>query len=153
ELTAGEEKRIQPVLTVGDVKQQVTVHGGVELIQTERASVQTVIEENQIRDLSLNGRDPIQMVNIVPGMRYLGIGGKVQPHTAQALGAHSDATQFSVDGMDANDPSLETGVAFPNLDSVAQFRVLTSSFSAAEGRQPLQVQMITKSGTNQIHGT
>src|SRR5436305_11556 len=51
ELTAGEEKRVQPVLTVGDVKQQVTVQGDVELIQTERASVETAIEQKQIRDL------------------------------------------------------------------------------------------------------
>ena len=153
ELTAGDTKRIQPILNVGDVKQEVTVQGGTELIQTERASVETAIEQKQIRDLPINGRDPIALVSLVPGMRYLGVGGNVQAHTVQGLGAHSDATQFSVDGMDANDPSLETGVAFPNLDSVAQFRVQTSSFSAADGRQPLQVQMITKSGTNQVHGT
>lgn len=153
ELTAGEFKRIEPVLTVGDVKQEVSVQGGTELIQTERASVETAIEQKQIRDLPSNGRDPVQMVNLAPGMRYLGVGGNVQAHQVQGLGQHSDATQFSVDGMDANDPSLEQGVALPNLDSVAQFRVQTSSFSAADGRQPLQVQIITKSGTNQFHGT
>src|SRR5437763_6989395 len=55
--------------------------------------------------------------------------------------------------MDANDPSTESGMAFPNLDSVEQFRVETSNFSAEAGRDPLQVTMITKSGTNQFHGT
>ncbi len=153
ELVAGEQKRLEPVLNVGDVKQEVTVQAGTELLQTERASVESAIEQKQIRDLPLNGRDPIQMVNLVPGMRYLGVGGNTLNHTVQGLGQHNDATQFSVDGMDANDPSAEGGIAFPNLDSVAQFRVQTSNFSAENGRQPLQVQMITKSGTNQFHGT
>ena len=153
ELVAGEQKRISPVLSVGDVKQEITVQAGSELLQTERASVETAIEQKQIRDLPLNGRDPIQMVSLTPGMRYLGVSGNTLNHQVQGLGQHNDATQFSVDGMTSNDPSAEGGIVFPNLDAVAQFRVQTSSFSAENGRQPLQVQMITKSGANEIHGT
>jgi Carboxypeptidase regulatory-like domain len=154
ELTAGEQKRVQPQLTIGDVKQQVTVEAGVELVQTEHASVEVAIEQKQIRDLPLNGRDPVQMVALVPGMRYLGVTqANVGGRQVQGLGAHSDATQFSIDGMDANDPSTESGMGFPNLDSVEQFRVQTSNFTAESGRDPLQVTMITKSGTNQFHGT
>ena len=151
---SGEQKRVQPVLTVGDVKQQVTVQASVELVQTERASVEATIEQKQIRDLPLNGRNPVQLVGIVPGMRFLGVTqanvGGVQ---VQGLGQHSDATQFSIDGMTANDPSTEAGMAFPNLDAVDQFRVQASSFSAENGRDPIQVSMITKSGTNEYHGT
>jgi hypothetical protein len=58
-----------------------------------------------------------------------------------------------VDGQDHNDPSTEGGMIIPNLDSVMQFRVETSNFTAASGRQPLQVKLITKGGTNQYHGT
>ena len=154
-LTAGEHKRLQPVLTVGETRQQVTVQDGIELMQTERASVEMAIEQKQIRDLPLNGRAAVQMVGLTPGMRYLGVpsGGTVGGQQVQGLGQHSDATQFSVDGMNANDPSTEVGMAFPNLDSVDQFRVQTSSFSAENGRDPIQVTMITKSGTNQYHGT
>ncbi|MFB3826576.1 MAG: carboxypeptidase regulatory-like domain-containing protein [Bryobacteraceae bacterium] len=153
-LTAGEQKRILPVLTVGDVKQQVTVLAGVDLVQTERASVEIAIEQRQIRDLPLNGRVAVQMVALTPGMRYLGVTqGNVQGVQVQGMGQHSDATQFTVDGMSANDPSTEAGMAFPNLDSVDQFRVQTSSFSAENGRDPIQVTMVTKSGTNQFHGT
>lgn len=154
DLTAGEQKRVQPVLAVGEVKQEVTIEGGVDLVQTERASVETAIELKQIRELPLNGRDALQMVVLAPGMRYLGVTqANVQGRQVQGLGQHSDAAQFSVDGMDANDPSTEAGMAFPNLDAVEQFRVQTSSFSAENGRNPLQVVMITKSGTNQYHGT
>src|SRR5581483_765073 len=97
-----------------------------------------------------------QMVSLVPGMRYLGVpsgAANVNGRQVQGLGSHSDATQFSIDGMDANDPSTESGIGFPNLDSVEQFRVETSNFTAEAGRDPLQVTMITKSGTNQYHGT
>jgi hypothetical protein len=154
ELVAGEQKRIQPMLSPGDVKQEVTVQGATEVIQTERASVEMALSQKQIRELPLIGRDPLQMVNLVPGLRYLGITTpNVQGRQMQGLGQHSDATQFSIDGASANDPSTETGMGFPNLDSVAEFRVQTSSFSAENGRAPLQVTMITKSGTNAFHGT
>src|SRR5262249_494897 len=153
ELVAGEHKRISPVLSVSDVKQEITVQAGAELLQTERASVETAIEQKQISDLPLNGREPIQMVSPTRAMWYLGVRGNTVNHQVQGLGQHNDATQFSVDGMTSNDPSAEGGIVFPNLDSVAQFRVQTSSFSAENGRQPLQVQMVTKSGTNEIHGT
>ncbi len=154
ELTAGEHKRLQPALAVGDVKQEVTVQAGVELIQTERSSVEAAIEQKQIRDLPLNGRNPVQLVSILPGMRFLGVTtGNVQGVQVQGLGQHSDATQFSIDGMSVNDPSTESGMAFPNLDAVQQFRVQTSSFSAEYGRDPIQVSVVTKGGTNEYHGT
>src|SRR5260221_2294656 len=108
ELVAGEQKRIAPLLSVGDVKQEVTVQAGAELVQTERASVETAIEQKQIRDLPLNGRDPIQLVSLTPGMRYLGVSGNTLNHQVQGFGHHKDATQFSVDGMTANDPSARS---------------------------------------------
>lgn len=156
-LIAGEQKRVQPTLTVGDVKQQVTIQAFAPVVQTERASVEMAIEEKQIRDLPLNGRVAVQMVQLVPGMRYLGLGAggsaNVGGVEVQGMGSHSDATQFAVDGISANDPSTEAGMAFPNLEAVDQFRVQTNSFSAENGRDPVQLTMVTKSGTNQYHGT
>src|SRR5262245_23287363 len=73
ELTLGEQKRISPVLEVGATTQEVTVEAGVELIQTEKASVEGLVEEKQIRDLPSLNRNPISLVNLVPGMRFQGI--------------------------------------------------------------------------------
>src|SRR5262249_5037648 len=86
-------------------------------------------------------------------MRYLGVGGNTDARTVQGLGMRTDQTLFTVDGQDHNDPSTEGGMIIPNLDSVAEFRVETSNFTAASGRHPLQVKLITKGGTNQFHGT
>jgi hypothetical protein len=153
EVTSQENKRVSPVLTVGTTQQQVTITAGVDLVQTEDAAVAGAIEESQIRELPLNGRDSIQMVELTPGMRYLGLGGNTDTRTVQGLGMRTDQTLFTVDGQDHNDPSTEGGMIIPNLDSVAQFRVETSNFTAASGRQPLQVKLITKGGTNEYHGT
>lgn len=153
ELTAGEQRRIAPALKVGDITEQITVQAGVELMQTEEASIEAAIEEKQIRDLPLNGRNPIALVSLAPGMRFLGVAGLAAEHTVQGLGQREDQTGFTVDGLDANDPSNEKGIAFPNLDSVAQFAIQTSNFTAENGRNPLQVMMVTKSGTNEFHGT
>lgn len=153
ELTAGENKRVSPVLQVGATQSEVTVVAGVDLVQTEQATVAGAVEQAQIRELPLNGRDAVSMVSLVPGMRYLGVGGNTDYRTVQGLGMRTDQTLFTVDGQDHNDPSTEGGMIIPNVDSVSQFRVETSNFSAASGRQPLQVKLITKNGTNQFHGT
>ena len=152
-LGAGERKRVSVEMDVSKASQSITVEAGVELMQTEKASVEAAIEERQVRDLPINGRNPIDLVNLVPGMRFLGAAGLAREHTVQGLGQREDQTGFSVDGIDSNEPSNEKGVAFPNIDTVAQFSVQTSNFSAEYGRNPLQVMMVTKSGTNEFHGT
>jgi hypothetical protein len=160
-LTAGEQKRVQPVLKVGEQQQEVTVQAGVELVQTERGSVEMSIEQKEIRDLPLDGRVAVQLVSLTPGMRFLGVNSTVNGTSSanvggasvQGMGQHGDATQFAVDGISANDPSTQSGMAFPNLEAIEQFRVQASSFSAENGRDPIQVIMVTKSGTNQFHGT
>ena len=157
ELQVGQSQRVDPVLNVGQTQQEVTVMGGAGLVQTEQASVESAVDQKTIEDLPVNGRDPIELVRLTPGMMYtsssaLGDSNTLD-HSVEGFGIHEDATQFSVDGVSANDPSSETGFAFPNIESVGQFRVETFNFSAENGRQPLQVIMATRSGTNQFHGS
>lgn len=153
EITVGAQKRLEPVLGIGGAREQVTVRATIALLQTETASVGMNIEQKQLRDLPINGRDPVALVKLVPGMRYLGVSGGQNNHAVQGMGMRANQTGFSVDGLDSNDPSAEQGITLPNLDSVAQFSVETSNFSAADGRNPLQVKLVTKAGTNQFHGT
>lgn len=153
ELTVGAQKRVSPVLSVGGATEQVTVSAGTALVQTDQSSVQMNVEQKQIRDLPVNGRDPVSLVTLVPGMLYQGISSAQDDHVVQGLGMRNEQTEFSVDGASSNDPSAEQGITLPNMDSVAQFVVETSNFSAADGRNPLQVKLVTKSGTNQFHGT
>ena len=153
ELIVGERKRLSPVLEVGQVSEQVTISSTVELMQTEKSSVEAVVQEKQIRDLPLNGRNVVQLVSLVPGMRYLGKGGWELGSTVQGLGHRTDQTEFQLDGVTANSGMDETGMGIPNVDTIAEFNVQSASFSAEHGRMPLQVLIATKSGTNEFHGT
>ena len=153
DLTVASRQRISPVLKVGEVTEQIRVDATAELIQTDRSSVSTVVEEKQIRELPLNGRNPVQLVALAPGMRYLGRGGPERGSTVQGVGGRDDATEFQLDGLNANAGMDEKGMAIPNVDTIAEFSVETNSFSAEQGRNPLQVLMLTKSGTNAFHGT
>lgn len=157
QLEVGQTQRLDPVLSVGETHQEVTVTADAGLVQTEQSSVESAIDQKSIQDLPVNGRDPIELVRLTPGMIYtssssLGDSNSLD-HSVEGFGIHGDATQFSIDGISANDPSTETGFSIPNLESVGQFRVEIFDFSAENGRQPLQVIMATRSGTNQFHGS
>ncbi|HUQ91574.1 MAG TPA: carboxypeptidase regulatory-like domain-containing protein [Bryobacteraceae bacterium] len=153
QLTVGERKRLSPKLEVGEVTERVNVETTAELVQTERGAVDSVVEQRQIRDLPLNGRNPVELVNLVPGVRFLGRAATDRDSTVQGNGNRSDGTEFQIDGLAANAGLDERGVGIPNVDTIAEFKVETSNFGAENGRHPLQVLMVTKSGTNGFHGT
>ncbi len=152
-LTVGERHRISPKLEVGEVAERVNVEATVELVQTERGAVESVVEQRQIRDLPLNGRNPVELVNLVPGVRFLGRGSLDRDSGVQGNGNRSDGTEFQIDGLNANQGLDERGAGIPNVDTIGEFKVETSNFGAENGRHALQVLMVTKSGTNQLHGT
>jgi hypothetical protein len=156
-LDIGDRSRISAVLQVGDVAEQVVVQGAAELIQTEKASVEGVVEQKQIRDLPLNGRNPVQLVSLAPGMQYLGQSGgqwgAERGSYVQGVGTQSGQTQFSLDGFNANGGMDEGAIAIPNVDTIAEFNVQASTFSAEYGRDPMHVVIATKSGTNAYHGS
>lgn len=153
QITVGERRRLSPKLEVGAVADKVQVESAVDLVQTERGAVDAVVEQRQIRDLPLNGRNPIELVNLVPGVRFLGRGSTDRDSTVQGNGNRSDGTEFQIDGLAANTGLDERGAGIPNVDTIAEFKVEASNFGAENGRHALQVLMVTKSGTNQLHGT
>lgn len=152
DITVGERSRISPMLDVGNVQEQVSVEANAEQLQTERSGVQSVIEMQQIRELPLSARNPVVLVGLVPGMRYLGQGGPERGFTVQGMGTRDNQTEFQLDGVNSNAGMDEGGMAIPNVDAVAEMSVQTSSFSAENGRNPIQVQIVTKSGSNDFHG-
>jgi hypothetical protein len=151
-ITVGERSRLSPILEPGDVSEQITVEASTELLQTERSGVQTVVEMRQIRELPLSLRNPVALVSLVPGMRYLGQSGPERGSTVQGMGTRDNQAEFQLDGLNSNAGMDEGGMAIPNVDAVAEFNVQTSSFSAENGRNPIQVLIVPKSGTNQFHG-
>jgi outer membrane receptor protein involved in Fe transport len=155
DLSVGELKRLSPVLEVGEVSEKVTVEATAELVQTEKGSVESVVTQKQILELPLSGRNPVELVRLVPGMRYGGQDGAQgeRAFRVQGLGARDDMNEFQVDGLNSNAAMDEGGIAIPNVDTIAEFNIETSNFSAEHGRNPIQILSVTKSGTNAFHGS
>jgi hypothetical protein len=153
ELTVGDRSRVSPVLQVGDLTEIVAVEATAEVLQTEKASVETVVQMRQIRELPLATRNPLALVALVPGMRWESTqdGGERATYV-QGQGLRNNKTAFLLDGLNSNAPMDEGGTAIPNVDTIAEFNVQTMNFSAESGRNPMQVVVVTKSGTNQLHG-
>lgn len=156
---------INVVLEVGTAVQTVRVKSSSTMVNTQTAEVSTVIQSQQIRELPLDGRNPIQLATLTNGVTattvpsYLGggftLGDQIDSEGAilQVNGNRSNETQFNLDGGQFAGVGWDSGLNYPNPDALQEFRFITSNYSAALGSLPGGVMnAITKSGTNQIHG-
>ncbi len=139
----------------------VEVQGEAPMVNTTDATLGNTFNVRQITELPSEGRDPAAILSLQPGVTYIGNETNDQQmydsRGGAVNGARSDQTNITVDGLDNND-QLE-GFAFEGamrttLDSLQEFRVTTGNYDAASGRSSgAQVNMVTKSGTNAIHGS
>ena len=146
-------------LQVGTVTTQVEVSGEAPVINTTDATLGIAFGENQVKELPLEGRNVPDLLTLQPGVAYTG--NRADTSTSDTRsgavnGARSDQGNVMLDGIRVND---EGGHAFTSvlpmtLDSVQEFRVTTSNYNADEGgTSGAQIALVTKSGTNQIHGS
>ncbi len=156
-------------LTVGSINEKVTVAASADVLQTENATVGTVIDSAKIVQLPLNGRNFIQLAQLVPGVqpgtpgsitvrRGRGSVGQTDAAfgstAASANGQRDTADRFFLDGIETMDYDAVTYSFSPSIDSISEFKVETSTYSAESGSAPgAQVNMITKSGANALTGT
>ena len=154
DLAVGARDRLTIALEVGTATQQVSVSAAPALLQTETAKTGTTVQEKNIINLPLNGRNVVNLVALAPGMRFTsGHSGPERGTYVQGFGSQGDHTQFSLNGTNINSGMDEGAITLPNVDSIAEFRVETANFGAEHGRDPLQVVMVTKAGTNEYHGS
>ena len=148
-------------LEIGSVRESVTVETAEPLVNTVSSTVSSVVSGAPIQDLPLNGRDTLQLALTQPGItpQLIGTPGN-QSITGFAgngfsvAGGRSNSVTYMLDGGVNNSVSNSTAVVDPNPDTVAEFRILTNNYSAEYGRSNGGVvTVITKSGTNDVHGT
>ena len=147
-------------LKVGSVASQVEVSAQAETINTTDASLGNAFDENQVKQLPLESRNVPDLLSLQAGVAYTGnnqgIDKDVDTRSGAVNGAHSDQSNITVDGIPANDKNSYafTSVLPVTLDSVQEFRVTTTNYGADEGTSSAaQVALVTKSGTNSIHGS
>jgi len=153
-LTVGAPLVVDVALTVGAVTEKVTVTGGYERLDTTTATVSEVLEKKQIQDLPLNGRNPLGLLTLEPGVlqRTNGAGG-----STNVFGSRDRAHNVTIDGIDANEstvPNPQGNIQRLNPDNVQEFRTVTLGATAETGRNSgANVMIATRAGSNSLHGT
>ncbi len=147
-------------LKVGATTEVVTVTAEAPALNLVDASVGSSFDEKQVRQIPLEGRNVPDLLSLQAGVAYTGnrIADKDQDTRNGAVnGARSDQSNVTLDGVDVNDQS--NGYAFTSVlpvtqDSVQEFRVTTTNYGADQGQgSGAQVALVTKSGTNALHGS
>ncbi len=145
-------------LAVGQTSETVEVSATASQLQTESGSVQKNVTSQQIQAQELNGRNPLYMASLVPGVRSgtnLGDFNFSLTNGGYSInGARSQDTLITMDGATAvRTRANGTGIAVPNVDATQEIQVLTADYAAEYGRAAGgQIRIITKSGTTDFHG-
>jgi len=160
-LAVGAKIRIDVPLTVGSVSEEVVVTGeSVAQVETTSAALGTTVTGKQINQLELNGRNFTQLVTLTPGVvnqtqqdeGTVGINGNVQ---YSINGGRTEYNNWELDGGDNMDNgSNATLNVYPNVEAIAEFKVLTSNYGAQYGRNGSgTIEVETKSGGKTFHGS
>ncbi|HWT01811.1 MAG TPA: carboxypeptidase regulatory-like domain-containing protein [Pyrinomonadaceae bacterium] len=163
-LEVGQELTLDVSLGLAGVKDEQVEVQAVEVLRTTKADIGEVIESAAIRNLPLNGRMLIDLVLTVPGAHasHGAQTGDMNPlywrpgqRSAISIGGNRpNANYFLLDGATNTDPTFNTLNFSPSPDAVQEFKVQTGSYSAdMGGAGGGQVNIVTKSGTNEFHGT
>jgi hypothetical protein len=159
-LRVGEKARVDASLEVGQITSEISVQGaGVAQVETQSSELSGVVTGKEITQLVLNGRDFTQLVTLVPGVSNqtgqdegtVGIAGSVQ---YSINGGRTEYNNWEVDGGDNMDNGSNSGLnVYPNVDAIAEVKVLTSNYGAQYGRNASgTIETVTKSGTKDFHG-
>lgn len=148
-------------LEVGAVTESIEVTGTAALLQTESVERSATINGKQVENIEVNGRNALDMAKLVPGVQFTtGITYAVGSSSNGANdftvnGARPSQNQLSINGIGNVDTGNNGGMNVAvSIDSIAEFKILTGSYQAEYGRSAGgQINMVTKSGTEQFHGS
>lgn len=166
EVSTDQSSTVPVVLQLGSSTQSVTVEANAEMVQTQSGAIKSVVNQQRVVGLPLNGRNAAALVLLSPGTEDLtagnanGSGDTIQSTTfpggqsISANGARADMVNYTMDGGSNEDPYTHVNNPFPNPDAIEEFSIQTNSYSAEFGRGAgAIVNLVTKSGTNQFHGS
>src|SRR5579884_3690059 len=162
DLTVNEQRRIDITLQVGALEQKVEITAAAVAVETTATQLGQVIEQKKLLGLPLNGRSYIDLLGLQAGVAPTTTGsiqqdrpvsGGLSAGNIAVNGQRETANAFLVNGGDVSEGRNLGTAVIPNLDSIAEFRLITNSFDAEYGKfSGAVMNAITKSGTNSIHG-
>src|SRR5215204_2995245 len=162
----GQRRTLDVVLQAGNITEVVTVEASALAVELTTPAVSSVVNGDQVRELSINNRNFVSLVTLAPGVAndlddlvFTGTNNpesQVVNRTLIAVnGARSTQNTFTVDGADVTDRGSNLTIqAYPSVDSISEFKVLRSLFPAESGRSGGgQINVITLSGGADFHGS
>ena len=162
EVQVQQSVRLDLTLQIGQVSESVEVTATAALLQSENATVGTVIENREIAEAPLNGRQYLNLVNLSPNVSNIapaaGQAGSRQggDRANQAISAGGNRIvydYYTLDGVVNTDPNFNTYIVLPSIDAVQEFKVQTGVYPAEFGHEATQINVLTKSGGNVYHGS
>ncbi|MSO57054.1 MAG: TonB-dependent receptor [Acidobacteria bacterium] len=156
-LEVNQERRADARLQLGALVDRVEVTAPLADLRRDSPAMGTVVENRQILDMPLDGRNFLELALLAPGAvpAAPGSAGSVRGDFSLSVnGGREDFNSFLLDGADNVDPKLNTVGVRPPVDAIQEFEVLTSTPEASHGRQAAsQISVVLKSGTKQVRGT
>jgi len=167
-IDANSALRVDIKMELGTVTNTVSVKSDTLQVETQSTQNGVVIDGTKITSVPLNGRSYIDLLKLQPGVSPYshsqdsttsGVGatqvsGDLDNGQQSVNGGRTGSNAFMVNGANAEEGVHNGAAMIPNLDSIAQFRIITNNFDAEYGNYSGgQVNVVTKSGTNQYHGT
>ena len=165
-LQVNQRARVDLTLQVGQISELVEVTASTPLLESQSSAVGNVINQQFVSELPLNGRNFVQLAILTPGVNGTGfsVSGTIQSGTRPddrrpgteifSNGNREGSNNFLYDGVDNNERLIQLIVIRPSIESIREFKVQTNLFSADTGRNSgAIVDVVTKSGTNDIHGS
>jgi Carboxypeptidase regulatory-like domain/TonB-dependent Receptor Plug Domain len=159
-VSVGSELVVDFTLPVGQSQQTVTVESTVSQVETESTAVSSLVNESQMRDLPLNGRNFEQLITLAPGVTPTPSGTALYgtAENFSIAGARTEGEEFLLDYTNVSDfwnhqagsGALGTSLG---IEAIQEFSVLTNTYSAQFGGNGSVVNAVSKSGTNDIHGS
>lgn len=153
--------RVDAAMKVGAVSQEVSVSSTSVHVETSNTQMGEVIGTTKMTSLPLNGRSYTDLLALQPGVAPatsgegggISVSGNLNPGVVSISGQRENANGFMINGGSAEERLYNASAIIPNLDSIAEFRILTNNADAEYGNYSGGlINVITKSGTNQFHG-
>jgi hypothetical protein len=156
-LVVGQVARADAALKPGAVTETVQVEANAIALDTDSSAVSQLVSEQQVNQLPLNGRNFLNLLFIGAGaVQTVGEQGQMRQGAGNAIsinGGRPESNNYTLDGLTNNDQALNTPAVILSQDAIKEFKVASETYSAEYGYSANQVNIISKSGTNSLHGT
>ncbi len=156
-LRVNQTLRVDMAMSVGEVTETVEVVATTAAIDTESASVGTTVSQKQVTQLPLNGRNFLQLLFLAGGaVETSGEQGSMRRDAGNAIsinGARPTSNNYLLDGTSNTDTALGTPAVILSIDAIQEFKEQTATYSAEYGFSANQVNIVSKTGTNEFHGS